>query len=296
MAESFVGKNNSRRFIAYTTKRNAFAAEYLIAKSYENESVELKDTRDFLVVKEISTAILDEDDNVGKKITGFIVYGTKSDVAKKEITLYCDEESYAVINSMPDLYHSKDEAGNENKYELQSGDIIRLSYDESSYIEMAELVFRPTLTNPAFPSGAKGALAGSIGYYDAASEYSNPIVLDENGALKKGMARYIVGTNFRLAMSWVNARVEDVYQVTTQDLSSEMFDLDGDGGRYMVDVINASATSMILIEYEDGKVAQIRAATAQDIKSYEEVGDDCSRIIHNWYWGTGLHGFVINGL
>ncbi len=67
-------------------------------------------------------------------------------------------------------------------------------------------------------------------------------------------------------------------------------------GKYMVDVFTATATSMVLVEYDGGKVSQIRAATAQDIKAYEDVGPKCSRIIHNWYWGTGLHGFVINGL
>lgn len=296
LAESFVGKDNSRRFIAYTTKRNNFAAEYIIAKSYENEVAQIKDGRSFFAVDKVVNEVLDDEGTVGVRVTGFLIYGTKSDVAKKEMTLYCEEANIDIVNNMPDLYHSEDNNGDLRTYALTSGDIIRLDYDEANYIEVAELVFRPSLTNPASPNGAKGALAGSIGYYDANSEYSNPVVIDENGALKKGNARYIVGTDFRLAMSWVNAKVEDVYQVTTQDLSVNEFDPAGEGGKYMVDVFTATATSMVLVEYDGGKVSQIRAATAQDIKAYEDVGPKCSRIIHNWYWGTGLHGFVINGL
>ena len=295
LADSFVGNDNSRRFIAYTTKRNAFAAEYIIAKSYENEVQVLKDSREFFAVDKVSTAILDEYYNVGLKISGYLIYGTKSDVAKKEITLYCDENNINVVNQMPDLYHSKDSSGNEKKYQIQSGDIIRLDFDEDNYIEVAELVFRHTMAHPG-TAGTMGALAGSIGYYDANNEFSNPVVIDQNGTLQKGVAQYIVGTDFRLAMSWVNDKVEDVYQVTTQDLSTESFDPNGKGGKYLVDIMTISPTSLVLVEYEGGKLSQVRAATANDIKTHEDSGSRCSRIIHNWYWGTGLHGFVINGL
>ena len=295
LAESFVGSDNSRRFIAYTTKRNTFAAEYIIAKSYENEVPALKDKRDFFVVDEITTAVLDEFDTVGMKITGYLVYGTKSDVAKKEMTLYCDDTNYDVVEKMPDLYHSTDKSGKVNEYKLQSGDIIRLAYDETNTIQVAELVFRHTLAHPGSKS-TKGTLAGSIGYYDEKNVYSNPVVIDENGNLKAGVAKYIVGTDFRLAMSWVNDKVEDVYQVTTQDLSESAFDPAGGNGKYMIDIMGISPTSMILVEYENGKVSEIRAATAQDIRTKVDAGSRCSRIIHNWYWGTGLHGFVINGL
>ena len=301
LAEAFVGTDNTRRFIAYTTKRNDFAAEYIIAKSYANEVPQLKDSRSFFVVDKIVTMLLDEEDNVvGKKITGYLVYGTKSDVAKKEFTLYCDEDNYSVINSMKDLYQSEVSPGVPKTYSLQEGDIVRLAYNEDNYLQVAELVFRPTLVNPAYPTGSKGALAGSIGYYDSTNQYSNPVVIDENGNRKKGTesygnARRVVGVDFRLALSWVNDKEENVYQVTTQDLSAETFSANGKGGLYMVDIMSVSPTSLVLVEYEDGKVVQIRPATAEDIKTREEVGINCSRILHNWYWGTGLHGFVING-
>lgn len=302
--DSFNGSDNGRRFIAYTTKRNAFAAEYVIALEKVGEVEKLKTKRAFFVVNKISTEILDDEYNVGKAITGYLVYGDKLDVAKKEMTLYCSEEYYDVINSMANLYENALGVV-QNTYQLQSGDIIRVSYDEYNYVNMAELVFRPTLAHQDNPeSGTMGTLAGSIGYFDSTNPRSNPVVLTSTVDPKNNNSYYVngdtvkrpVGLEFWLAMSWVNDKYEDVYQITTQDLSKGAFDPTGANGRYLVQAVNMSATSMVLVEYDGAKVKSIRPATSQDIKTREEVGAKCSRIIHNWYYGGGLHGFVINGL
>ena len=308
---AFEGNNNTRPFVAYSTLNNDFIAEYIIALPKKNEIDSIKDGRDFLAVQSIND-VIDEDDQMIKEIKGYLVYGTKTSVAVKNVTMYCAADELEIVQNMRDIYHNavvaynaknnKNEKTNDNEYELKPGDIIRLKYDEYNYIALAELVFRPTLTNPASPEGVKGALAGSSGYFVPGKFDSNPIAL-ESGIYTPNKGKNITGMEFRLALSFVNAKYDNVLQVTTQDLSVAPYDKNqgynpntNPTGRYMVDALQISSIpSLIYIEYNNGKVVEMRNAQASDIRSYEEVGADCSRLLHNWYWGGGIHGFVING-
>ncbi len=291
LQNDFIDSNNTRRFAAYTTKQNNFAAEYLIGKPKANEVESLKDSRDFLAVKTVNT-ILDADDEEMTEIYGMLVYGKKSERTIREIKLTCTKEEAARVESIPDIYHSKNADGSEKKYKITNRDIIRCSYDENYNIQLAELIYRPTQTNPV--SGSKGFLAGSVGYYDASNVYSNPFVLNYRGELEKGTARNIVNVDFRMALSWINDREGDVFRVTTQDLGVPGAIYEENNDKYMVDVLKLNVSNMIYIKYKNGKIKEMRTATESDIRTYEDNKENCSKILHNWYWGTGFHAFLIN--
>lgn len=299
----FEGSNSDRRFIAYSSKQNSFVAEYIIAKSLDNEVEKLTTERSYLAVESVND-VLNSDDEVMTEIKGYLVYGNKTEVNVKNVVFYCDSDKLEVIKNMPDLYWSTDASGKLNSYALKPGDIIRLAYDENNYITLAELVFRPSITNPEFPNGAKGAMPGSIGYFDEGSIYTNPAVINNQGVLQKNhlVAAIKAHSENTVGLGWVNDKDGQIYQITGQDLTVSAYDPSkvafpgNNQGRYIIQHFRIPDPSkLIYINYKNGKVTEMRPATASDIMTYQDVGVNCSRILMNWYWATGLHAFVING-
>lgn len=282
--------SNVRPFIAYASKPNTSVAEYMVFKSTSNDQDIIGTGREFVVVEKITQESKD-DENV-QKISGMLV--SKNGI--KNVELYskmdaaedADGNPCSIFEAVTDTMRSK-ENGKLKLYSVKKGDIIRCIYDEYNYVSIADLTYRPTLENPNFPESKCGFLLGSNGLkYSSSAKNSNPYNLEPNGTLSD-----LVGC--KIAYGWVvRCEDENILQTTTRDLSVGISDLDNIDPEKFVNETYKMIGNVLTVDYSKNKVS-VKEGSMNDIKTYEEAGSNCSRVLYSSYYDTQMTTIIING-
>lgn len=291
----------TRTSIAYTSKPNSVIAEYVVflEDSVEASLVGIK--RVLIVVDDISTEI-NEDDEVVQKITGTRLDEGGSKKGRTELysnmdtVLETDGTRHSAFEYITDSMMSA-ENGVTNRYNVQPGDIIRAIYDDRMYVSVADLIWRSTMDNPTSQNGKKGWLVGSNGYHIKDQKDGNPYGLYSNGALADYNDRFHASQDLRVLYgSIIKVEGDGILHITTADLTDPGVNLNNISDNFVTYNVNFSPahSHMILAEFNGSKVTS-RVATVDDIKSYEAVGTECSRILDLSHWGVYNIAVIING-
>lgn len=289
----------------YAMNKDSRVASYVVYKNDAETSWEYSpEYLNFMLVDEITSG-LTPDDEPCDIITGWKCGYTTS---VEKVTLYSKydktDSSGSVVSALETAYDtpkSKDERGNLKTYKIQRGDLIRYITDvNGECITGAELFFRLKGTNPAFETGRNGFLAGSIGYYSNENTFSNPYSICYYGDnIGKTMETSLTHTSDKFVgytsvyYGFVYNCVDGIYECTTKDLSGESKLYDPDSDKYLTFYYN-TMDSTIQIDI-DGKSMSVNSTPQPNIRTYKNVGDECSRIIRLSVDGNDRLMFVING-
>lgn len=291
----FDGANN-RVMSVYASKAGTALADYIVFHKETSEVDTIGALMKFVAVEDLTVEM--HDDEVATKLTGMVV---GSQLSAANVTLYsvegdntdADGNPCTAFQSVPDSMQTK-ENGKLKLYDIKKGDIIRCVYDADGNVTLADIVYRPTATNAEFPNSKAGTILGSTGYYDSSKNNGNPYALVASGALNTNAWPFARG-NYRAMLGFV-IRTEDeagILHTTTKDLTSAAsVDLNNIESKYICN--DYKLLNAITIEYS-GKNVTVKKGSINDIKSYEEVGKDCSRVFFCTYYGSYVTTVIING-
>jgi hypothetical protein len=291
------GSNNSRPVIIYACDPNSLIADYVVLKPKDSDSESniVGISRTMVAVEKIYTGMY-EDETV-KIISGMSIKDSNlSEVklmSRKDELIDSNGNKCSYFDSVTDTLLSKVD-GKLNHYTIEEGDIIRCIYDEDGFVSAVELLYRPTAINPEFPNGVKGTILGSTGYYQSGVGNSNPFALKDDGSTENTNNKYWGHNACRFIYGFVYKTQQNLVQYTTLDLTQNQFDNGGYNGRYINEIIRMAENRMITVTYKGGNVKVTRGKIS-DVKSFEDEGTNCSRIIANCYWGTDSYIIMING-
>lgn len=287
---------NTRDSVAYTSKPNSVIAEYVVFLEEKVEAAIVGDKKIYVVVESISEEIND-DDEIILKITG-----TKAERGKCErVEMYsrpdavteADGSAHSAFENITDSMRTK-ENGELKRYNVETGDIIRCIYDDRYYVSAADLAWRMTESNPTSQNGRKGWIIGSNGYHIKGEKNGNPYGILSNGNLQPYSEHFMAEQSCRITYGTV-IRVEDgIVQMTTADLTDPGTNIDNISSDFAFYNVNLEGAAVVAADY-DGKKITSKVGSADDIKSYENVGSDCSRILIINHWGVYIVALIING-
>ena len=223
-----------------------------------------------------TSVIYDEESGLTlNKIQGFTSSG---------VTVYAEDN---VMNSAKSLmtYADKDGDGNStaNTYRVQKGDIIKYSVDQvTGYADEIIIVYRNEINAP---SGSKGWILDAAGglYVDATSK-PNPFAISATFGISNGNTNQRAGSR-RYLLGWVYDMHDGIMEVTNQDLSTGATYWNESGTatstQYITENHRASAYTMVTATFMDDKeeTVSVKAGKTADIKSYKQVGRNCSRVL-----------------
>lgn len=290
-------RNNQTVSVAYTSKPNSAIAEYVLHLETTVEAAVCGTEKTFVVVDKISET-LGEDDEIVQKIVGTKVNTSLTErveiYSKMDAVRESDGSTHSAFEYITDTLQST-ENGVKKRYNVQTGDIIRVVYNDRNYATIADLTWRADMDNPTSSHGKKGWLVGSNGYHIAGETNGNPFGLHANGALAPYHDLFDGAQNLRIVYGSV-LKVEDgnIIQMTTADLTDPSVNVTQIGSNFATYNINFESGRLIVANY-DGKKVTSQLATINDIKSYEEVGTECSRILIGSHWGVYNIAVIING-
>ena len=290
---------------AYSTTEGTRYADYVVYEVDRTATI----TRclfEFFIVENISVGIDSNDEKVlvldgfkcgdGTTLTETTVYARYNKEDKHGNTVTPVDVMDDVLNTQ--ISKPKEE---KNLYKVQEGDILRCTYSGANgeYIEQAELFFRLNGQNPAFPDGKEGYLAGSIGYFDENptvidgvtyqyNPYSNPYGFTSASVFYD--ARPMTSGSFRAFYGFVQDLNNGIVTSTTKDLTVGIFETDNP--KYDVDYQFIART--VIAWTIDGDNYDAKTGTVSDIRTAEEYGKDCSRIIYISQSGIPYTIFIIN--
>lgn len=226
------------------------------------------------VVTNITTELYDDESCT--KITCF--NGT-------ETVVYADPE---VVKNAADPFSYLD-GGTMKTRELKKGDIIRYGVDNvtgkvtSILIHYSPLELHPISGEKGWIVGSTGALSEDSGKtnpycYSVASDYEH-LTFDKNVYT----AKFDSYSKFRVTYGSVFRKVNNVLELTTEDVSARGDSYSPvDRENYYVFRIKASTGTNVLVDLErSGDVVRVSALSAKlaNIRSYEEVGKNCTKFV-----------------
>lgn len=290
---------------AYSTKEGTRYADYILYE-VDRTATLTRCAFQFFIVEKVSVGIDANEEQVlvldgfkcgdGTTLTETTVYARYDKTDKYGNTVTAVDIMDDVLNTQ--LSKPKEE---KNLYKVQKGDIIRCSYSGANreYVEQAELFFRLNGQNPAFPNGKEGYLAGSIGYFDnnptvidgknyTYNPYSNPYGFTSASVFYD--CRPMTSGSFRAFYGFVQDLNDGIVTSTTKDLSVGKFETDNP--KYDVDYQFIAKT--VIAWTIDGNNYDAKTGTVSDIRTAEEYGKDCSRIIYISQGGIPYTIFIIN--
>lgn len=241
--------------------------------------------RSMAIVKRVGSKI----NLTGDVMDSIDVYLIEQDKSMAETTLFVEEDVLSKV---------KDHTNNNELYIIEPGDIIRFRKNMSGNIEELRILWDESQDNPASEGGKSGNIAGTIGCYDPtlSTYYTNPLnVSNVNGGEDGGP--FINGNN-RIGYGYAVAKLNNLVCYTTQDLSTENYDPDGKEGIYKVEWWTVPTyMTTITIDKTNGAgkmTVTAKKGSAADIRTYEDYGSNCSRIIMSSWWGVPKHIIIIN--
>ena len=293
-------KNRSRISIAFTTKPNSAIAEYVLFMEPESgESTVVGSDRTMVVVDSILTAV-DEDNDLMQVIQGTAV--KHQGTVKKRVEIFskfdavqeANGETHSAFQKVRNTLGTTDENGVLKTYDIQPGDIIRCIYSEDNKAEVADLLWRPSIDNPTSTGGKKGFLVGSTGYSQEGVTNGNPFSIDTNGNQMPYSPNFSADQTGRFVYGFVLKKEGGIIHMTTADLSDPSVNPNNIGSNFVKYNVNINAGPIIIADYSSGKAVS-KPGNMDDIRTYEEAGNECSRIIISSHWGVYPATVIING-
>ena len=277
---------------AYTDVEGSAFAKYLILKSASKASG--LDTYSTLPNVYVVTKIAGgrfPDDTLGTVITGRrIKNGSSADE-----TLYIKSDA-VVDTEAQTATRATDHNGYINELfpggisGIELGDIIRVGKDTEGLVDKIRVVWdEDGLDASADPTQTPGASPFMNRYWEAASAAPkyNCVPFGYHGDPSKSMQFY-PGNYFRVGSFRVLAGFplkirESGVRITTWDVVANGFDELSYDSRYADETWAISR--VYVVNFKDGEVT-VKSGSASDIKTYEEFGTNCSRIINVARYGT----------
>lgn len=285
------GKDDSEKYQALPV--NAFSEGYkdIVAYNCEPDSlfaeymVYIADTG--LTSKENYTWLC-----VTDLAEGLDSYGDKKTIIRGSIiTDYstCREVKYYVDPEI--LYGLKDCFQTDAQYTVEPGDILRVAVNGDEITD-AFMLYDCDAENAFNPSGRRGRFAQNYGCINPADPgKSNPFFMDSNDA----------AWNLTSPLGYHRVFYGYVYSIdsrgnlllTTQDLSLNDYQPNYDESVYMTEPVALMPyTNLISLDEWDVTVS---GGSLSDIRSYKDVGKDCSRVIVEMSEGYYKKIIVVNG-
>lgn len=290
-AQQYFAQDSTREFIAYASKPNTAIADFIIFKSSSSDADLVGEGRRFIVVEKITEEYVDEE--IVKKISG--MYASPNGTGGIELYSKLNDSLDANGNSRRSAFDSVTDSmrtkTNEkyNTYDIKKGDIIRCIYDEYNYVTVAELVYRPTATNEEFPESKAGTIVGTSGRKPSKTELNtNPFYVHNSGSLMTST------TGCRIGYGFVLKTEDNILHYTTQDLSLGNADVNNLSSKYLWEIYKINSDNVIAVDYSENGVT-VNPGSIDDIRTYEEAGSECSRILFNMYYSSQIVTVIING-
>ena len=279
--------------VAYNTDPKSVQANYILINSnkFTTHSVEIRTTEYVIVTGVKKTLSIDGDP--ATRISGYKLAAQNGAQTAIEY-----ESSTGAFENMISYVGN---TTNETTYEVKPGDILNL-YEANGNVEYASLIFRPTLNYAKNPRYMGGAFAGQEnGLFDATGK-GNPFhatsggkTLTVNGFTIKANAASgndadKVTSSFRVFDGFAVRIADGVVTLTNQDLSDPNATLEREGY-----VINSySQPTNVTVLNIKGEKASVNIGTVADVKTYDDYGYKCSRVLLNAYQGSVYKLIVIN--
>lgn len=275
------------RFKAYGSKASALRAEYLICFA-DGAAEQLNEDDRCMVVSEIQQGI-DKDGEPIKILTG-IQNGNEVSISAYYDEINVNGEGCTIFDISTDVFGTKDAEGNTVYYPIEAGDIIRFIADEATgNVVKCQTVWRAGEANPAWSEDAPlGHLAGSNGSFANGVLNGNPYALNSNGVPVANADKFHIG-NLTFIEGFVTMKDGNYITVTTEDLADGSYDGSGYTRSY-----NAGKYTTTTITMEEQRFERAKNGSLADIRSFAEVGAECSRVLVVSKWGDPYQLFVIN--
>lgn len=175
---------------------------------------------------------------------------------------------------------------------IKKGDIIMASM-LSNKITNAQILYRSDMENVTDPSGSKGNILGTIGYYDANNKAcSLPFIPNTEVDVRTGEVFTNVGRT--TVASVYNVDDYGAVTFTTLDLSCKSYEDDYDETKHITEVVMPPATSAFSVVTYDRNKIDVRTGTLADIRPYTAVGSGCSKVLILQSWGLVQHFVLFN--
>lgn len=266
---------------AYTTKADSRRAEFVIMDSDVKDNI-APDDRSIAVVIDKKIQLNEDSDAV----LALKVFDLPNEGAGSEKTLYYDVDvkTATAESSFPE---DVDESGAKRTYEVDKGDIIRYSLDSYGKLKIVHLVWdadKEYDLKDEFPNSRPGGLAGVKSYYVSGEVLTNPCGLVNADQTLKNPKR-VADVNMRLIDSYAYKIIDGAITVTTQNLpATANYDKTESDTRflsetYLLPSFSNQRNKLITVTKVGDKDVSVKAGDEKDIKTFDEYGTDCSRIV-----------------
>jgi hypothetical protein len=266
---------------AYSTVEGSVLAEYVEYFTTVAPTIVTTD-RTVAIVKKMSS-VLNKD---GEPCVKLSVFNIASQAIGTDIDLFAKPDC---------LNNVKDTMMNDQLYTVEPGDIIRYKKNSSGIVDEIRLLWDENGVNPASIDGKRGNLAGTIGCYDPNAidpkkGKSNPFAFSNTGG--NVIPPEYLGGEWRTIYGFANVVRKGVLQMTTQDITAYPFDPTGSNEKYMVEYWKPYRITLVELKNKNVKVT---VDSISNVKTHEEVGADCSRVVVMSRCGDIEQMIVING-
>ncbi len=284
---------------AYNTDPESVQAQYFVLKAnnFTTHSVNTRNTT-YIIVQSVKQALNSEGDPV-IRISGIELAAQNGAQTQVEY----ESSTGAFSNMIPYVGNTKEYAKND-RYAVQEGDIINI-FEANGNVEYASLVYRQDMNYGINPRKMQGALAGQQnGLFDTSGK-GNPYAVSSSGAVLtlNGFtinANESQGTNaekprtiLRLFDGFAVRNKDTLLTITNQDLSDPAQVYSATNPAYIVNSYKIPA-NITTITLKNGKLSSVAKGTAADIKTYDDYGYKCSRILMQSYQANVYKLIVIN--
>lgn len=300
---------------AYTSIPNSSIAEVLVTQNISSDSFDPREP--VALVTSVTTALTPNGEEA-KKVVAFR--------DGKEIELYGEFDRINNAGQKCSPFDIATDPINESlEYSVVKGDMIRYFKNGSTgNVESVQVVYKADLPNP-LGTGKGGYLAGVTDKYYILSSYivdgkntmyeENPTTVLTNGnpyalrgdTLVTHAHRFHI-YDVRCMLGYVYSNKNGLIKVTTQDLQQTAYrpsgiplvtDTVGEEnqyiGVYVIDNYMLSRYKITYVEYTNNNVFA-RVGSANDVRSFEDSGVGCSKIIVFNRSGEAQEMIVINDL
>ena len=255
---------------AFTTKKDSSVASYILFEAEPKTSVDPTDSG-YAVVENVTQGI-DEDEEPCYIIDCYVK-------GKTRIRFFADFDVYdKIVNAQGE---EKDFLTGKY-FTLKKGDIFRYIADNRCNLTYIFLMYDAEAVNPA--SGGVGNIPGSLGVWKADADgkfrHTNPMAIDDANAVIESKEAVMNNSTGRLRITACSpVKLEDNKYLTTTTCDLNVFGLStaySETGVYRTD--NWIAKNIVIVEKEK-KAVNIREGQVSDIRTFEEVGKDCDKIV-----------------
>ena len=202
------------------------------------------------------------------------------------------DKNFVDLNSLYNAAYTVDEDG--NTYKIGVGDIIVFNAIDNKIVNM-RLIYDADEKNPAWygtdpedkttkiPEGNEnycdvlGNICGSTGFASEIYENTNPFAYSNGQVMKSGKYFGNDAAHLFFAHGYAYSNYENLLTLTTQNLSIP-FDGVVDRENYYYQTFDPQGVQIVLVK-KDGKNVTVMPGTVDDIKTYDQFGTGCSRII-----------------